>query len=163
MSIRWIDGRPGLWYGFTDFGPIQIPPTPMYLSLTDRADGVTQWWLTYSLTPPGPDGLGYIAINSAPPPFGYPSVTFAPYGEPYFPGSNGAKRLIVRGAQLGAEIIVPPLMVRDEGQEQIYARMQGLNIPMRQIILSTSPPGFYSWVPYTYVQTPNPVCPPPCT
>jgi hypothetical protein len=162
---RWIDGRPGMWYGFTDLGPIQIPVVPQFIMMTDRADGVTLWWLTFDTTVSYPDGLGTIAVTTTSPPFGFPYQTFGPYDGPYLNGDAGFAKLFVRGGTLGVDEEPTPVGLEDIEGLQVYARQAGLNIPMRQIILggSDSLGNLYGWVPYTYVQTPNPICPPPCT
>lgn len=142
--------------GYFYMGGIQIPPMPRHIILTDRADG-TKWWLTYNLSPATSDGFGYISITTTMPPTSQESITFAAYEEPVIAFTSGNARLIVNGGYLGVEERNPSQGVTDRENMQIYARIDGLNNPMRRIIFSVATPGQYAWVPYTYVQTPNPV------
>lgn len=156
---RWIEGRPGVWYGYTDMGPIQIPPLPRHIILTDRDGSGAKWWLTFNLSPTTSDGFGYVSISSTLPPSGQESITYAAFNEPYIPLSSGVARLIVRGGYLGVDASPPGQGITDAETLQLYARQAGLNIPMRRIILSstTDKKGpLYSWVPYTITQSPNP-------
>jgi hypothetical protein len=139
-------------------GPIQIPPVPRFIILTDRADG-TLWWLTYNLTPPAADGFGYISITTASPQSSQESITYAAFNEPYIPMDSGFARLIVRSGFLGVDASSPGQGITDIETLQIYARKGGLNIPMRRLILSSTTDkkgALYSWVPFTTTQTPNP-------
>lgn len=160
----WIEGRRRQWYGFTDMGRIQIAPVPRYIVLTDRADSVSLWWLSINTTEFSADNLGYISIVSGLPPASKAYTgnieTFAAYEEPYFKGiDNGAlTRLIVRNGFLGVDVVAPTIPVRAENNLRLIATQlnTGFNQPLRELILSTSPPGFYSWVPVNTVQTANP-------
>lgn len=152
--MRWVDGRPRMWYGYADFGPIQMPPVPRYIVLTDRTTG-TAWWLTYNTDLTTADGYGYISITDTSPPSSQESITFGAYDGPYLSGPLGTTRqLFVRNGYLGVEERQDRGIV-DAESLQIYARKAGLNISMRHIIFSTTG-NFYAWVPYTITQTANP-------
>lgn len=169
---RWTqDGRPKTWYGYVDFGGIQIPFRPRYIILTDRADLKTRWWLTYSLNPPGPDGQGFISITSATPPVGQETQVYEAYNEPFLT-TRGLQppmfaQLMVNGGTLGVDQTKPPFQVSDQENLELYARLGDFTSPLRHLTLSSVLDihglKFYSWTPYTFIQTPNPVCPPPCT
>lgn len=45
------------WWGYTDIGPIQIPPNPQYLVLADRDTGQL-WWVNYD------PASGLVGINN---------------------------------------------------------------------------------------------------
>lgn len=95
-----MSNRPRTWYGYTDMGPIQIPPLPQAFLIQDRGDG-TWWLLAYSITPPADDGLGYVSITDVIPSNVHYSVHEA-YGEPVLePGI----RLLIRDGYLGYEVI----------------------------------------------------------
>jgi hypothetical protein len=106
------------WWGYTDIGPIQIPPNPQYLILTDRNDGVTLWWVTFN-NPGSPPG-GFVSVKSTlpadppidrptknaqdPRPFVYDNCALWPaYGEPVLGVIDGNyfARIFVRGGTLG--------------------------------------------------------------
>lgn len=148
----WTNGRPRMWQGFADLGPIQIPPTPTYLVLTDRADG-TLWWLSYNnTTDVRPDGFGDVSIISGTTPNAKQTVTYAAYAEPYLTQDLGRfARILVRGGYLGIEESTTP-HITDASNLGVFARKAGLLIPMRRLILSViTPPdaiaGWYGWVP----------------
>lgn len=169
------------WWGFTDIGPIQIPPNPFYIILTDRADGLTQWRVAFNTTTPSSDNLGYISITSA---FPCNQIADGPapgqlnpqirpyqnchfydaYDEPVigFFNPQTYARLIVRNSQLGVEI----LTVNNQlGVANISAPLNiindnltilGFNQQYDTIILSVTQPGWIAWVANVLAQTPNP-------
>ena len=171
------------WWGYTDMGPIQIPPNPQYMVLTDRTTG-TQYWVTWaeSVTNPSPNGFGYVAINTAlpgnqinTPPTGGPTPTppqnynncqfFDAFDEPvigYLDGPNGmiiSARLIIDNGYLGVDVE----QLSKQGGRGLTAApltlIQKLLAYTREyvtIILSVTDPGWYAWVPTTLTQTPNP-------
>lgn len=116
--MRWNNGRPGMWYGYTDLGPIRIPVLPQYMALTDRADG-TVWYLQHTLTPPASDGYGYISISDQQP-AGRDVVVYAAYEGPIV-GTNPNLRLLIRGGRLGYEVFV---------EEPNPNNVQGANQPV---------------------------------
>lgn len=149
--MHWKDGRPRVWYGWADIGAIQIPPMPVYLILTDRADG-TLWWLTYSTSPAGDDGYGYISITTTQPPssVNVDSLTFPAYDGPML----GQGKLMVRSGFLGVDTGPDPHTTEQESG--VWAQKAGLNRSLRRLIFSTATPGNYAWIPVDITQTPNP-------
>lgn len=101
--MRWNNGRPGMWQGYTDLGSMQIPALPQYIAMADRDDG-TIWYLQHTLTPPASDGYGYVSISDQAP-AGRDVVTYAAYEGPVL-GTNPNLRLLIRGGRLGYEIYV---------------------------------------------------------
>lgn len=97
-----------------------IPPLSTRVVLTDRADG-TLWLLSFSTTPAGPDGLGYISILTPPPdrpdqgnytvygPSSGPVVSWVStpvaHSQGVDPRPEVFARLLVRGGYLGFEAI----------------------------------------------------------
>lgn len=150
------DGRPKMWWGYADMGPIQIPPLPYYIILTDRADGKL-WQLSFNVATASPDGFGYISINDALPTT--PDKQVYPAFEEPFLSNSPRTRLIIRGGILGVEEKVANLnesqVNTSEAQRRAIARL-ALSRSYREIISSILTPGEYAWVPYTIVQTPNP-------
>jgi hypothetical protein len=170
------------WWGFTDIGPIQIPPNPQYLILTDRGTG-TLYWITFNTSIASPDGFGYVAINTVFPcntNIDAPTtgqidpqartfnncVVYDAYSEPIIGHVDDLNfvRLIVRNGTLGVSIEqknrqmgydpnTPPLnLVQDTG-------ILGFNGEYVTLILdiSTATNGTYAvWEPNTLTQTPNP-------
>lgn len=167
------------WWGYTDIGPVQIPPNPQYLILTDRGTG-TLWWVTLNLAS---GGTRRVAINSAfpchttidgigngqnkPTPKVYNNCNlFDAFAEPVvgFVDAQTLVRLIVRDGQLGVSVEpvnrqlgtdpqAPPLiLIPDTG-------ILGFNQVYATIILDTVAANngtYVVWVPATLTQTPNP-------
>lgn len=140
------------WWGFTDLGPNQIPPQPYYTVLTDRADGVSLWFLTFQTGQNVPnylDQLGTIAIitpnlnkfrdlgyGKVPTYSLFPGVgtVYADYMQVYYPENEPwlsnmpqgyAARLFVRSAVLGVEIFADndPLYTAFGDQSQVTSPM----------------------------------------
>lgn len=144
--------------GYTDLGGFHYTLTPKAVSLTDRADG-TVWWVTYNLSVSYPDGLGLISITDTPAPKALDTQTYLAYDEPYFIGTAGLSRLIVRGGYLGADETIPAFSTSDQSNMHLYALVPGFNAPMKQLILgsTTDTKGrLYGWSPYTFIRTPSP-------
>lgn len=138
------------WWGFTDLGPIQIPPQPFYTILTDRSTGA-YWYLTFQtgqLVPNYLDQLGTIAIitpslsntlrdvgyGHVPTYALFPGIgsSYAAYAQLYLPENEPwlegmpqgyAARLFVRNSVLGAEIFAEndPLYTSFGDQSQIVS------------------------------------------
>lgn len=144
--------------GYTNLGAFPYTVTPHAVRLTDRADG-TKWWVTYNLTVSYPDGFGLISITDTLPPKVLDAVTYGAFEEPYFIGTAGVSRLIVRGGYLGADETPPPFSTSDQSNMKLYSVALGFNAPMRQLILASTTDAkgnLYAWVPFTFVRTPNP-------
>lgn len=144
--------------GYTDLGAFPYTVTPHAVRLTDRADG-TKWWVTYNLTFPTADSQGYISITNAVPPQVMDAITYLAGEEPYFIGTAGVSRLIVRGGYLGADETPPAFSTSDQSNMKLYSIVPGFNAPMRQLILASTTDSkgkLYAWVPFTFVRTPNP-------
>lgn len=93
--------------GYTDLGPVQVPPRPRYIIMTDRADG-TKWLLTHNLVD-GPDADGRIALSNTLPTTP-DKVVYGAYEGPYVQESTHEQgspvlRLLVREGHLGYEEI----------------------------------------------------------
>lgn len=166
------------WWGYTDIGPVQIPAAPYYIVLTDRADGITLWYLTFDTTQyPFPDGYGLVAISTTVPKIGggYAAnlLTFTPYNEPYIgnmpTGYTG--QLFVRSGDLGLNIqaendpeYAPIQGTSNQANFGVFALPQnalvGFGNPSRQLIFSKGSlrpiSGFVAWIPWDVTQTPNP-------
>ena len=115
--MRWIDGRPRMWYGWTDMGPIQIPALPQYIVLTDRVDGL-QYVLTHTLS-------GGVAQSPATLSTTIPSspdkVVYGPNDGPYIQG-NPTIRLYSSSGVLVAETVPQPLPQTDIENQQVFSR-----------------------------------------
>ena len=121
-------------YGFTDLGRIRIPPLPVNIILTDRDDG-TLWWLIHVTDPAGPDGYGYVAIESTIPTLTDKRIYAANEG-PILPTEPRA-RLIIRGGYLGYEFETTlDTGITDRDQAPIHTR-NGLKSETRRIIIPT--------------------------
>ncbi len=102
-------------------GRPDVPPLPQQVILTDRADG-TKWLLTYTLTPGGLDGNGYISItDQLPGPQQLDVVVYPAYGELYV--ADPPVRLFLRGGRLGVELDTLPAQETDRDQALIVARL----------------------------------------
>ncbi len=156
--MRWIEGRPGMRYGYMDMGRIDIPPQARHIVLTDRTDG-TKWWLTFNTTISTPDGFGYISITDTAPPNNPSPLVFPAYEEPYLKTQTGKDlvRLIVDNGYLGVDDIAPTHIV-NEGNLRVTATSlrTSFGTYIRDIVVSTTIPGEYAWVPSLLAQIPNP-------
>lgn len=132
--IIWDWGRPRTIQGYWDMGGIKIPPIPKPIILTDRADG-TLWWLSFSTASPGPDGLGYVSLNSQIPTD--PNRIIYDVNEGPIVGSNPRIRLIVRGGYLGYELFPAQRGITAGSQERVLAQKTGVQREYREIILPT--------------------------
>lgn len=145
--------------GYTDLGAFPYTIQPHAVVLTDRGTG-TKWWVTYNLTVSYPDGQGLISITDAKPPQIMDAVTYPAGEEPYFIGTAGVSRLIVRGGYLGVDETPPAFSTSDQSNMKLYSTLPGFNAPMRQLILASTRDAkgnLYAWVPFTFVRTPNPI------
>jgi hypothetical protein len=143
------------WSGYTDMGRIRIPPLPKYIALTDRADGVTVWYLQHNITsPPNPtlDGLGFISISNIQPRPDRDWVIFGPNDGPIYPGNATRPniRLLVRGGNLGYEVMVEANAIDNGGR--ILTR-RGVANETREIYRPTAwfsdHEGTLAWTPIT--------------
>jgi hypothetical protein len=170
------------WWGYTDIGPVQMPPNPQYLILTDRTTGQL-WWVTFVLSPNAPDGCGFVAIStvlpcnttidgptpnsSTPTPVPYNNCEIFPaYGEPVLTVLNGATivRLIVNNGLLGVsqEAVnvqfgipnAPPLWVIPQVAGYQNPKV-GYNGEIVQISFDPIAP-FYTWTCSSITQTASP-------
>lgn len=118
--IVWEWGVPRTIQGYWDMGSIQIPPLPVNIILTDRADG-TLWLIEHVTTtdpfPPG-DGFGRIGITTTLP-TKPDKITYAAYEEPYV--ADGI-RLIVRGGRLGFDYDQSDFRITDQAQGGLFIR-----------------------------------------
>jgi hypothetical protein len=141
------------WWGWTNLGPIQIPPQPEYQVFIDRADNTTKWYLTFDPAQVYPDGLGTIAVTTVLPAIvgkgGYaafqrlraqfgtadPTQPIFPLGastpnqpifeEPYISNmpQGFSGKLFVRGGTLGVDIFTADGPART--QSQVMDRVLG--------------------------------------
>jgi len=153
--MRWINGRPRWWYGWSDLGPIQIPVLPPYIVLTDRADG-TLWLLTWNATNQPPvDGLGYVSIRNDGLPTGPRVQTYGPFDGPTVGSVKGnvAVRLFVRGGFLGYDYQTGNEVDVGEAAGQIMAQKVNNHLEYRQVIVhktftsptDTTPGSLLAW------------------
>lgn len=115
----WVNGRPRRIRGYTDFGPIRIPPVPRNVVLEDRDTVGTYWLLSFTTTPPGPDGDGYVSINSTIP--AQDIQLYKQFSEPVL-GTHPTIKLFVRGGYLGMEVYELDQGVSDRDDARIVAR-----------------------------------------
>lgn len=94
----------GMFY----LGPVGIPPSPVGIVFSDRADG-RLWWLSNS--------GDYIALNDSLPAWLHNTAT-----EPVFESNGRLYRLFVRDGRLGYELVTDDDGVRDP---PIYTRRRG--------------------------------------
>lgn len=161
---RWIDGRPGWWWGWSDLGPIQIPPLPPFLLLTDRVTGQV-WWVQPDAT------FTHVQITTASPPAGQTQILYQAFNEPYISGTPGIAQLFVSNGTLNVGMVIPNVQgITNISTDPIYARAapagSSFATTVLKIILVSSGPGnavTFGFTPLVYNPTPNPVCPPPCT
>jgi len=132
---------------------IREPPLPANVVLTDRADG-TLWHLSFTTTPPGPDGLGYITLNSALPVL--PNKDIVVYGAWDGPvmsmrdprnGLEFQAQLLVRGGYLGFEVDTDLYPITGRSQARVMAR-RSLQKSGREIIFPGNWPVYeaLAWV-----------------
>lgn len=104
-------------YGYTDLGPVVIPPKAQWFILTDRADGVTEWLLSYN------SGLERATTTDTLPTVdtGY-ILRFGPYDGPYLAG-NPRIRLFVRSGILGYDYEPLPQGISGRDQPRVLIRL----------------------------------------
>lgn len=108
---RWLPS------GYSDLGPVQIPPYPQIVVLTDRADG-SQWLVSFNATTSIPERLSISSIFASI----QKSEGARVYGiddGPYI--GNGDYKLIIRGGRIGLEYIPFPNGIEDFNAPPIYA------------------------------------------
>lgn len=115
----WVNGRPRRIRGYTDFGPIRIPPVPRNIVLEDRDVAGTYWLLGFTTSSPGPDGAGYITINSTIP--SQDVQLYKQYSEPVL-GTHPTIKLFVRNGYLGMDVYELDQAVTDRDDARIVAR-----------------------------------------
>lgn len=108
--------------GYSDLGPVIIPPLPQPIVLTDRRTR-TQYMVTYSTVDATPDDLGHLAINT--------NITFEkkvgirvyddPFDGPVF-GDHGEYRLMIRNARIGIDYTPYAHGEQDRDGAPIFAR-----------------------------------------
>jgi hypothetical protein len=160
------------WWGFTNVGPIQIPPNPQYLILTDRTTG-TQYWVFWNAAtqqvgintalPANPIADGPTTGPNDPGPVAYNNPAYYDaWDEPvlgFFDDTNFA-RLIIDTAYLGISI---EQLNRQFGSTpnapklNIIPRILGFNGTFATIILGgTAALPSIGYDVNTLTQTPNP-------
>lgn len=120
--------------GYTDMGRIRIPPLPRGIVFTDRDDG-TLWLLGHTTDPAGPDGYGYVTLNDT---FSARenARVYDAYDGPLL-GKNPLIRLLVRGGQLGYEMVDMGVGTHDIDQARVLSR-NGNRGDFSDIIVPTS-------------------------
>lgn len=116
MSISSFFWNRWLPSGYSDFGPIQIPPYPQIVILTDRADG-SLWTISFNNTTSTPERLSISNV--------FASIqrnegarVYKVNDEPYITGDY---RLIIRSGRIGLEYLPLPIGVEDNDDPPIYA------------------------------------------
>lgn len=121
-----------LFTGYSDLGPIQIPPRPQAIVLTDRANG-TLWMISFNNGPPE-----RLSINSV-----YSTIQIKE-GVRLYDANDGPKMdedgeytLIIRNGRIGFEYTVfsRETIARDDSPP--YARQTS---DQRELIMSTVNP-----------------------
>lgn len=115
--------------GYTDMGPIRIPPLPANTILTDRGDG-TLWQLTH-------DSTGqYLGIESAWPSRYKDLIVYSPYNGPRL-GEEGRIQIFVRNGNLGFEFAEYPQGITDMDNPRLLTR-RGVEHIILEIVLPTN-------------------------
>lgn len=160
------------WWGFTDIGPVQIPPNPQYLILTDRTTKAL-WWVFWnastqqvginSVLPANTtiDGPTTSALTPRVVMYNNPAI-YSAFDEPvigFFDSQNFA-RLIVDQSALGFSVEQRNKQLGTAPQSaplNIISSILGFNGTYATIILSgtVSNPAV-GYTVNTIVQTPNP-------
>ncbi len=100
-------------WGYYDLGPVQIPPFPVRIILTDRDDG-TLWVLTHDAD------REHVVLSDV-----FPTDTlytiYGPYDGPIV-GTNPRIQLLVRDGRLGYEQDDNPPWLNDRDQARVLSR-----------------------------------------
>ncbi len=100
-------------FGYYDLGPVQIPPFPTRIILTDREDG-TLWVLSHD------EEREHVMITDTFPTDRHYTI-YGPWDGPTL-GTHPRVQLLIRNGQLGYEQDDNPVWLRDRDQARILSR-----------------------------------------